>query len=106
MKTKDSYMKSLSGDIFHLLLVFYCVFGLGLISKYVFNHELSGVGLGLVAAAIFMSAYPIFGWKRDSPWERLGRWSLAKWALFGVGYGVMATAVDYFLRMIVHHFRG
>jgi len=90
--------------ISHLVLLFYCVFGTDLINIYLFNDELYGIWLGLLMVVVFVSAYPIFGWKRNSPWARLGRWSLTKWALFGLGFGIVTAVVDIVSGAVVRHF--
>jgi purine-cytosine permease-like protein len=93
-----------SEAIFYILLVYYCIFGIGLIDKYVFNHELSGIRLGLIMTVVFLSAYPIFGWKREMPRARWGQWTLAKWLLLGVGIGMVTIIADYLSHILVHHF--
>lgn len=97
-------MKSWSDAIFNLLLVSYCVFGTNLVDKYVFNHEPSRIRLGLLMTAVFISAYPIFGWRRNSPSARLGRWSFLKWTLFGGGLGIVTIIVHALSRAIVRYY--
>lgn len=68
------------------------------------NQSLFGVRHGLIAAALFVSAYPVFGWKRNSPWPWLGRWSFAKWILVAIGVGVVIIVVDVFSRTVTGYF--
>jgi len=97
-------MKSWVDLIWSVLLGYYCVFGVHLINKYLFSNALFGPRLGLLMTVVFISAYPIFGWGRDSLWLRLGRWTLAKWSLFGVGAGILTILASIFSRSVVHYF--
>ena len=97
-------MKTWSDDIFYLLLVYYCLLGSHLVEKYIFNYSFSPVRAGLIMTAVFLSAYPIFGWKRNSPWARLGSWSFKKWFIFALGIGAFASVIDVLSYYVVHHF--
>ena len=97
-------MFSLSDAIFSFLLLFYCILGTNLVDKYLFQNGLSSFQLGLIMTFVFMSAYPIWGWKRNSPWMRLGQWSLGKWSLFAIGAGIATLVVDLLSKMVVRHF--
>ena len=86
-----------------LLMTWYWSFGTFLVNKYLFDYKLHGVRFGVLAAAVFISAYPIFGWGRNDSW-RFGKLSLSKWTLLGAGAGILATLVDLFVTGIVSHF--
>lgn len=97
-------MKSWGDVMFHMLLVFYCIFGADLIDKHLFDHKLSGIYYGVLMALVFISSYPLFGWKRTAPLKRVGQWSLQKWILFGVVVGAAAIVVDMLSSKIVSQF--
>lgn len=90
--------------MFQMLLLFYCILGTDLIDKYLFDYRLSGIRLGGVWAVVFISAYPLFGWRRGKPWGLEGRWSLGTWVLVGVAIGFAVMVVDNISHRIVHHF--
>ena len=90
--------------LFSLVLGLYVVRGSYLIGKYLFNQSLFGIRHGLIAAGLFVSAYPVFGWKRNSPWPWLGRWSFAKWILTAIVVGVLLIVVDAFSLMVTSYF--
>ncbi len=90
--------------LFSLVLVLYVVRGSYLIGKYLLNQSLFGIRHGLIAAALFISAYPVFGWKRNSPWPWLGRWSFAKWILAAIGVGVVIIVADALSRTVTSYF--
>lgn len=60
-------MKVWGKVMFRMLLLFYCILGTDLIDKYLFDYGLSGVRLAAVWAAVFISAYPLFGWRGANP---------------------------------------
>lgn len=58
----------------------------------------------MLIAGLFISGYPVWGWKRNSPWPWLGRWSFAKWLLAAIGVGILATLLEAFAWMVVRHY--
>lgn len=59
----------------------------------------------LITAAILV-AYPIFGWKRTSPWERLGEWTFTKWSAFAITVGIIVMVLELLISFIVPYFAG
>jgi hypothetical protein len=94
----------MNNTILYALLVCYCMFGTALVNKYLFDNELFGARLGLCMAMIFMSAYPIFGWKRDAAEGRSSRRSLSAWVVCGGGIWLVVTIVDGLSGAVVRHY--
>ena len=86
------------------LIAVYCFFGADFINKHFFNGERSVIRFALLVTALFIVGYPIWGWKRNSIWARIGRWSFAKWVLAGVGVGIYAILVDILAGIVVNHY--
>lgn len=93
-----------SSVILYMLLVYYCIFGASLIEKHVFHHELSGISVALLMAVVFVSAYPVFGWKKDLLRDVWQRWPFGQWALLGLGAGIVTLAVDALSQMVVAYY--
>ena|ERR1051325_3145557 len=92
------------GSIGPILFVCWVVLGSHLIEKYFFNYGLSGPGYGLLIALLVLSAYPVFGWKRTSPWKYVGRWSFTKWVVFAVALGIIVPVFEFLISFIVPYF--
>ena len=99
-------MKSWSDGIYYLLAVYYCIFGTALVNKYLFHNKLSHVGLGMLMAVVFISGYPLFGWRRNSVWPPRGKVPLIKWVWLAVGVGIATIVIDLFSSMVVTYFGG
>lgn len=97
-------MRNWSNVILYFLLACYCLFVTELIDKYWFSHELFGSRLGLIMGIVFMSAYPVFGWRRNPAQGFWARLSFKVWTLLGISVGVVAIGIDAFSNLVVHHF--
>jgi hypothetical protein len=94
---------SAKGTLERLLFTIWVVFGTHLINRYVFNYQLPGVRLCLLMALVVLSAYPAFGWRRNSPWERVGRWTFPKWVAFAVALWLLATALNLLISIVLSY---
>jgi hypothetical protein len=69
------------------------------------NQGMSPFLFGLIVAAVFITAYPLFLWKRDSrPYPFIGRLSFAKWFLVGIAFGIIAVCAALFSELIVSYY--
>ena len=82
----------------------YCVYVTELISRNFFNGQLSGARFAAALSAVFISGYPIWGWKRNSRWNYIGRWSFAKLVVAGLGVGIFAIVVNVLANVLVNHY--
>lgn len=89
--------------IYCLLLTLYWSFGTFLVNKYLFDYKLHGLRFGALAAAVFLSTYPIFGRGGNYSW-RTGRGSLSRWILLGVGAGILAILADLLSTSVVQYY--
>ena len=59
---------------------------------------------GLIATVVFISAYPIFVWKRDTPtYPYLGKLSFAKWLFLGLITGILTVIIAFLLRVVANY---
>lgn len=90
--------------VLDLVLVLYCIYGADLINRHFFNGDDYGIRFALVVAVLYVVGYPIWGWKRNSAWRFIGRWSFPKWVISGIAVGMFVVLVEFFADVVVHHY--
>ncbi|SRR6266849_6078671 len=83
------------------LLAIYCMFGAQVINKQFFGGNLSAIRFALLVMVLFISGYPIWGWKRNSAWSFVGRWTFYKWVLFSVVVGILVSLLEFLAKVLV-----
>ena len=90
--------------ILPFLVAPYTIYGAILIDRKFFDNNLSEPAFAGVVAAVFLSGYPVFAWKRRSIWRWVGRWSLAKWIGFAAVVGLISLLTGVLARLVTNSF--
>lgn len=91
-------------SILDCLLALYCIYGAKWINDHFFNGGLDKIRFALIVTALFISGYPIWGWKSTSPWSFIGRWTYLKWVAAGILCGIFMILVQVFAEIVVNYY--
>lgn len=86
----------------YLLLNYVAVYATRWINLFAFDGKLSSLGLGVVAALVILSAYPLLALLRRSSWVRVG--SFQSWMLIALAFGVFTFLIYAGAEMVTRYY--